>query len=284
MNEVRRGRIGVRPLAFGSLLITALAVGVQAWGPESGMVAAVSLGLFAVGGACFVVAVAVWTARLVTNSLSTKMEVLYRQTEALICIHGRMRFAATAPALRGWPVSPDFAVLAMRQVEYLNNVGSSTLVMECGSGASTIIIGTLLRDLGRGRLVSLESDGACYEDSKRNVLAHGLQDWVEIHHAPLIRHELHERPYPWYDVTSLNLLGKVNLLIVDGPRGDVSKLTRFPAVPVLLPWLERGCLVLVDDASRPDEREMIQRWMELELVNPVEMFATEAGASLVRVL
>ena len=282
-NEVRRGRIGVKPLALGSLVITGLAVGVQAGGPSGSLVTAVSLALFAFGGAIFVVAVGVWAARLVTNSVSTKMEVLYRQTEALMCIHGRMRFAATVPSLRGWPVSPDFAVLAMRQVEHLKDIGSNSLVVECGSGASTIIIGTLLRDLGRGRLVSLESDQKCYEDSRRNVLAHGLQNWVEIHHAPLINYDLHGRQHPWYDVTGLNLPGKVNLLIVDGPRGDVSKLTRFPAVPVLLPWLEKGCRVLVDDAYRSDEQEMVQRWMELELVDQMEMIPTEAGASLVRV-
>ena len=282
MTENATAHLGIKPLALGSTVLVCLAGFLLVWGPQFRWAVALVLGLFAVGGACFVVAVGLWTSRIVTNALSARLEVLYRQTEALMHIHGRVRFEATPPALRGWPVSPDFAVLAMRQLEDLHERGAKLVVLECGSGASTIILGTLLREFGRGRLVSLESDKDCFEETRRNVLLHGLREWVEVHHAPLVSHELYGVQYLWYDVTKLELPGKINLVIVDGPRGDIARLARFPAVPVLHPWMEYGCRVLVDDASRIDEREMIKRWLKLALVEKAETFATEKGAALVR--
>ena len=65
----------------------------------------------------------------------------------------------------------------------------------------------------------------------------------------------------WYDVSVLDgIEGTVDLLIVDGPPHKLQRLARYPALPLLIDRLAADAVVLVDDANRRDEREMVRRW------------------------
>ena len=39
--------------------------------------------------------------------------------------------------------------------------------------------------------------------------------------------------------------------------------SRYPALPALEPRLAPGAIVVLDDATRPGEREILERWSEL---------------------
>ena len=58
---------------------------------------------------------------------------------------------------------------------------------------------------------------------------------------------------------------EIDLLLVDGPPGygEGMERSRYPALPALEPRLAPGAMVVLDDASRPGEREIIERWTEL---------------------
>ena len=150
---------------------------------------------------------------------------------------------AAAPLFGGWAIEADFAGLIARRVEQ-----AADLVVECGAGASTLVIGAMLERAGRGRLVSLEHDPAYAQRIRRLVGQAGLGDRVEIVVAPLRPCGLKQRAVPWYDtgITARAADAPIDVLVVDGPP-QLTRWSRWPAVPVLHDRLAPGATVLVDD-------------------------------------
>jgi predicted O-methyltransferase YrrM len=110
------------------------------------------------------------------------------------------------------------------------------------------VIGAMLERAGRGRLVSLEHDPAYAERIRRLVGQAGLADRVEIVVAPLRPCRLEQRVVPWYDtgITARAADAPIDVLVVDGPP-QLTRWSRWPAVPVLHDRLAPGATVLVDD-------------------------------------
>jgi hypothetical protein len=182
----------------------------------------------------------------------------YRQVEAMIDLRALVRPRAPMPALRHWALSPD----ALRHIVGEIHDRRPGLIVECGSGASTVWLGYTAEALGTGRIVSLEHDERFAEVSRDLVRAHGLQDVVEVRHAPLVPWKGEEGPERWYDTTALADLDGIDLLIVDGPPGIVGPGARYPAVPELLARCSDDALILLDDAHRADERAISDRWLK----------------------
>ena len=140
------------------------------------------------------------------------------------------------------------------------------LIMELGSGSSTVLFAAALRANGCGRVISVEHDSEHVERT-RTMLSHAdLLDRVELVHAPLADVALNGRTFQWYDLGAklATLSEKVEFLFVDGPPGKVQTLSRFPALPMLASHLSTRALVMVDDGAREDEIEIVKRWGELE--------------------
>jgi predicted O-methyltransferase YrrM len=139
------------------------------------------------------------------------------------------------------------------------------IVVELGSGVSTILVASMLQQQGNGRIYSLDHDPAWAEETRRQIRAAGLQDQAEVLDAPLRQQDVDGRSVLWYDVPAkVNDLAQIDLLIVDGPpqATDPNGLPRYPALPRLLPQLSADAEIFVDDARRPGETEMVRRWLE----------------------
>ncbi|MEE2037806.1 class I SAM-dependent methyltransferase [Nocardiopsis sp. CT-R113] len=83
---------------------------------------------------------------------------------------------AYMPPLGGGGVSPDTMGLVVRAVRDRR----PHLVVEVGSGASTLWLGLALRRFRTGRMVALESDLRCAGLVRAMVAAHGLSEIVEV--------------------------------------------------------------------------------------------------------
>ena len=144
------------------------------------------------------------------------------------------------------------------------------LVLECGSGTSTLLMASYLRVTGHGCVVALEHDAGFAERTRQLVRELGLEERAQIRDSPLRPVQVGEHTIPWYDLGSLRDLNgeKAQILFVDGPPGRTAELARLPALPLLLPYLAEDCIVILDDAHRPDETLIAERW------------ALETGASL----
>ena len=162
------------------------------------------------------------------------------------------------PALRGWAASPDVLCVVVELIR----TRAPRLVVECGSGASSVWLGLALRRFGGGRLVSLEHDERYAALSRDLVAAHDLGDLVDVRCAPL-RPWQGEEGAPeqaWYDLAAVRDLTDIELLFVDGPPQATGPEARFPAGPVLVPRCAPRCAIVLDDARRADETSTISRW------------------------
>jgi predicted O-methyltransferase YrrM len=140
------------------------------------------------------------------------------------------------------------------------------IIMELGSGSSTVLFAAALRASGSGRLISVEHDETHAAHTARLLHQAGLSGWVEPVLAPLTKRSLGEHTFEWYGLDPLlrTLSDKIDLLFVDGPPGKMQTLSRYPALPVLAPHLSPRAMVFVDDGGRDDEMQMVELWRELE--------------------
>ena len=202
----------------------------------------------------------------------------YRQIESLFSLFFALKPDLPLPTARGWAASPDL----LRKITEVILTEKPRLVVEASSGVSTLIIAYCLRRLGAGKVVSLEHD-AEYASSNRSLISsHGLEDIATIVHAPLKEFDLNDGQWLWYDSDRLNIDQPIDLLVVDGPPGDIQKLSRYPAVPLLYSRLNSRATIILDDGHRPDEKEIVARWEEEFSHVSSEFLDTEKGTYVIR--
>ena len=190
----------------------------------------------------------------------------YEQQVAWTELREHLDTAPFMPPLRGWAASPDVLRVLVRHIERLR----PATVVECGSGASSVWLGYALRRAGRGRLVALEHDARYAELSRALVASHGLDDIVEVRYAALtpidtdtVTVDGQERTTAdrWYDPSALDGLSEVGLVFVDGPPQATGLQARYPALPRLLPHCTEDVVFVLDDADRPEESAVGERWL-----------------------
>ncbi len=138
------------------------------------------------------------------------------------------------------------------------------LVVECGSGWSTVLIASCLRELGRGRVLAFEHHEHFAERTRGLLRAFGCEGRAHVVHAALADRELEGRPWTWYGPEAEGAVdAPIDLLFVDGPPGDVGRHARYPAVPLLRTRMAADCPVILDDGLRADERWVAERWARL---------------------
>jgi predicted O-methyltransferase YrrM len=169
----------------------------------------------------------------------------------------------------GWAIEPDFGRLVVQRALQIRAPG---VVVECGSGTTTLLIARALRDRGAGRLFSIENDRGYADRTWRSLQQAGLSDWVHPIVAPIERQRFGSRSVSWFSSSVIEAAlpadASIDLLIVDGPP-MLEPWSRWPAVEALWPRLSDECSVLLDDGRRPWERRTALAWRhahpELEL-------------------
>jgi predicted O-methyltransferase YrrM len=207
------------------------------------------------------------------RNLRVSLRKTYWQLESLQYVLQEVKAKRPLPAARGWAMSPD----SLKVLIELLREHQPKLVVETGSGTSTIVTAYILKQLGGGKVVSLEDDEDFGARTQAAVRDHGLSGYADVRIAPLVRHEIDGRDWPWYDKGSWEDLGKVDFLTVDGPAGSVSKLARWPAVPLLMAHLKPDAVILLDDVIRPDERQIAEDWHEMLTGSSLHAVETEKG-------
>jgi len=160
------------------------------------------------------------------------------------------------PGLGTWAIEADFGQLIVHEL-----AAKPEVVVECGSGITTLIIASYLRTNGAGRLYSLEHDPWYASQTARRLEAAGLSSWVEVIVAPLVDQHIGPIASTWYDqdVIGERLPSHVELLVVDGPP-STNDWARWPAVEVLHSRLAVGAVVLLDDGRQRREQRIAFRW------------------------
>ena len=126
-------------------------------------------------------------------------------------------------------------------------------ILECGSGATTILMG-LLCAKRNVEVWSLEHADEWRERVSETLKNNGISG-VHVCAASLVEYE----EFVWYSPPLAQMPEQFSLVICDGPPGT-TKGGRYGLLPVMGERLPVGSTILLDDAGRPGEAELIKRW------------------------
>lgn len=194
------------------------------------------------------------------QSVERSLRAQFDQVQALLQLQPIVdRARAPLPALGGWALEAK----SILQITHLLKKRKPKLVLETGSGASTIWLGYTCADIG-ARLITLEHDPYYAEKVRHQISEHALTTTVDCRLAPLSDIALQGHESQWYSRDSVVDLDNIDVLLVDGPPATTGPFSRYPALPVLQKQLSDTCVILLDDAQRPEEKKTFERWLELD--------------------
>jgi predicted O-methyltransferase YrrM len=166
-------------------------------------------------------------------------------------------------------------------LDYLEEVARSAAttegpILECGSGLTTLLLGLLAGR--RGVAIHSLEHSANWQQRIAKVLSENAIRNVEVMNAPLRDYGA----FAWYDVRLEQLPEQFRLIVCDGPPGN-TKGGRYGLLPLVGERLPQGGVIVLDDADRPGELEMVRRWKK-EMDLAMQVFEKPAGnfARLVR--
>jgi hypothetical protein len=219
--------------------------------------------------------------KFLDSSLKKEVANATKQIEAFV---GLQSYFATGELpnvnteRHSWPISPDFALYLIELIE----IGEYDLIIEFGSGISTVIIAKTIAKMAPRRhgktpvkFVSFDHLEQYYAQTLAQLKHADLADTVKLQHAPLQDYTApNGEVYRYYDCQSALVdlaqqypTGGLRLLvIVDGPPAATGPRARYPAGPIILAHFDSAQIdLLLDDYIRDDEKEIAKLWQaELE--------------------
>ena len=162
----------------------------------------------------------------------------------------------------GWSAPDEYLAACIRHA-----LSSSGPILECGSGLSTILIGLIGKNRGQSHW-ALEHSPEWAVRVQRMLTRYKLGSAVVLCANPLRDYG----DFCWYDPPLESMPSVFDLVICDGPPGS-AKGGRYGLVPIMKDRFNPGCVILLDDASREQERAIADRW-KTELGASVEIRGT----------
>jgi predicted O-methyltransferase YrrM len=219
------------------------------------------------------------TVRRVEADTQKELKQTFRQLEALQNLNAVLPTSDVLPATRGWAASPD---LLLTLVDLVSTERPS-LIVECGSGASTLWLALALRRFGiDGRIIALDHDPVFCQRTRDFLARHDVLDLAEVRDAPLESFSLDGETYSWYARTAWEDLAGIDLLFVDGPPAATGHQARYPALPLLNKSLSPIATIVLDDLIVPDMREVLPRWLDADPGFSSEILPLEKQAAVLR--
>ncbi len=185
----------------------------------------------------------------------TDLVQVFQQRQNLDMLQHELTLTRPLPPTRGWAASPDFLLLISRHAR----AAQPDVIVECSSGASTVVLASCLREAGRGHVYSLENEAEFAEMTRGHLAREGLSDWATVIHAPLKPYDIEGGRFFWYDDQELPEAA-IDMIVIDGPPHLVGRMARYPAGPRLFTRLAAGGTVFADDADRSEEEATLAAW------------------------
>ncbi|CAM3375937.1 class I SAM-dependent methyltransferase [Halomonas lysinitropha] len=178
-------------------------------------------------------------------------------------MHNHLAIKGQLPPLRGWATSPDVLLRLHAHIMATR----PRIIVEFGSGASTLVIADALRQNGLGKLVSIEHSDHYGAQTLGTLQTESLEGWVDLRIGELeawegehLNPEDAEKSSRWYPLSLLEGVEGIDLLWVDGPPGATCLFSRYPALPALAEKLSPNAEVWLDDTIRQEEKDICERW------------------------
>lgn len=182
------------------------------------------------------------------------------------------------PYFTRWSSSP---ALAARLISIVRQ-HKPQRILELGSGVSTVVMAYASRDASAGSIVSLDHDPEYAAITRRELAAHGLSDRATVHDAPLVTVQTSRGARTWYDLSAIEGMQDIDLLIVDGPPRKTGPDSRWPAFDQLHDRMAPGAVVVLDDTARDDESESRQAWLTLAREHGAQQIPSQKGVTILQ--
>jgi len=213
------------------------------------------------------------------KEIKKEIRKTFRQLEALQNLSAVLPADDVLPATREWAASPDLLVVLVDLVI----TERPSLVVECGSGVSTLWLALAMRRFGiDGRIIALDHDPAFGGKTRDFLARHGVGDLAEVRDAPLESFSLDGQAYSWYARRAWEDLKGIDLLFVDGPPATTGHQARYPALPLLGESLSPIATVVLDDLVVPDMQKVMRLWLDGYLEFGSEVLQLEKQAAVLR--
>ena len=207
-----------------------------------------------------------------------KTDDLTSRIQSLLFFYNKVNPRKPLPRMCGSAIAPDMANI----LSVLFEKEKPKIIVECGSGVSTLILSYLIEEEKQGFLYSLDHLKKYADITQDHLKDHNLEDFAEVLYSPLEKYRLKEKDFRWYDLKGLNekITDSIDMLIIDGPPRGINPKVRYPALPLLMDKLSRKCVVVLDDAARLDELNVLDDWL-LEFKDfEMKWFDTEKGTAV----
>jgi hypothetical protein len=132
-------------------------------------------------------------------------------------------------------------------------------ILECGSGLSTLLVGGIAKKRGIEHIV-FEHIGMWSKKIRQTL------DKYELTNSTICDTPIRDYgDYSWYDISTVILPEHFAMIVCDGPPSSI-KGGRYGLVPLMKDRFSSDCVILLDDADREQEHEVVRQWQnELDL-------------------
>lgn len=192
-------------------------------------------------------------------------------------VRNRLQLQQALPVTPDWSAAPDFL---QRIIDHCLGHKPS-IVLECGSGLTTLVLARCCQMHNHGQVYSLENGPAFAAATRAVLAAFGLEQHATVVDAPLEAVSLQGAGYNWYGRRTLPA-GSIDMLVIDGPPGFLQRHSRYPALPLLHGQLAADATVFLDDAARGDEQEIVAMWLDAFPCFEHQYLALERGCSILQ--
>ncbi|TXL62320.1 class I SAM-dependent methyltransferase [Aeromicrobium terrae] len=213
------------------------------------------------------------------RQITRESQSTFEQVQATINLFTLADVKAPVPPMRGWAVSPDALNILVQEMLVVR----PSVVVECGSGVSTLFLALTAKQVGLDvRIVALDHDAEYAGKTNRMLALHGVDDIAMARFAAIEPVSTDDGERPWYALSAIEDLTDIGLLFIDGPPKATAPLARYPALPQLWDRLAPDSSIVLDDTNRQDEQEIIERWTASHQELSIEEFSTEKGMHVLR--
>jgi hypothetical protein len=196
----------------------------------------------------------------VYRNIQNEIRIEANRIEAAISLNTVLRPRLLLPPFGGSALEADTA----HELVLLIMERRPKMIIECGSGLSTLIAAYALEKIGCGHIVSLDQSAQWAAITRQKLEEHDLSRYVSVVYAPLSPIVLpNKSTVMWYATESLNSYSNIDFLIIDGPTVWSGPEARYPALPFLWNKLANDAVIFVDDSNRVEERVMVTDWLAL---------------------
>ena len=156
-------------------------------------------------------------------------------------------------AVYGWD-NEEWSADELYLAEVVRSAELSTgSILECGSGLTTLLMGVVAARRGL-QLHALEHNEKWHARVSQALRDFGATTTTE-HLAPLREYG----DFDWYGAPLESMPNDFTLVVCDGPPAS-TRGGRSGMLPTMRSKLAPSCCVLLDDANRPAEQELVRSW------------------------